>query len=61
MRIKHIFFSRKYICIENVSHSNNIVHEIMKEHEPVLVEPSAFYFYNFAHLPIDSKDVLPIY
>jgi hypothetical protein len=51
----------KYICIENVSHNNNIVHEIMKEHEPVLVEPSAFYLYNFAHLPIDSKDVLPIY
>ncbi len=51
----------KYICIENVSHSNNIIHEIMKEHEPVLVEPSAFYFYNFAHLPIESKDVLPIY
>jgi len=51
----------KYICIENVSHNNNIVHEIMKKHEPVLVEPSAFYFYNFAHLPIESKNVLPIY
>jgi len=51
----------KYLIIENISHNNSIIHEIMKQHEPIFTNPSAFYFYNFVHKPYDSKNVLAIY
>jgi len=51
----------KYIIIENISHNNIIIDEIIKTHTPMFVSPSAFYFYNFGMTPYFSNDVFALY
>lgn len=38
-----------YAAIENVSHNNIIIHNIMLKTKPEILSPTAYYFYNFAY------------
>ena len=50
----------KFLIIENISHNYKIIENIIKEHTPYFVSPTAYYFYNFATLPVLEKNVLII-
>ena len=50
----------KFLIIENISHNYKIIENIIKEHTPYFVSPTAYYFYNFATRPVLEKNVLII-
>ena len=51
----------KYLIIENVSHNYLLIKKIIETKIPVMVSPSAFYFYNYAITPIAPHNFFAIY
>ena len=58
--IKDLREHYKFLIMENISHNYKIIENIIKEHTPYFVSPTAYYFYNFATRPVLEKDVLII-
>ena len=58
--IKELREHYKFLIMENISHNYKIIENIIKEHTPYFVSPTAYYFYNFATRPVLEKDVLII-
>ena len=49
-----------YILVENISHNNIIIKNILSIYSPFLKSPTSYYLYNFAYRPFLSKDVFLI-
>jgi len=49
-----------FAAIENVSHNNIILDNIILKTEPTIMSPTAYYFYNFAYPTFKSEKVLII-
>lgn len=49
-----------YLTIENISDNHYIINNIKLKTIPVVVSPTAYFFYNFAYEPFDSTKVLII-
>ena len=49
-----------FLIIENISHNYKIIENIIKEHTPYFVSPTAYYFYNFATRPVREREALII-
>ena len=47
-----------FCAIENVSHNNIIINNIMLKTKPLIVSPTAYFFYNFAYPTFNSEKVL---
>ena len=58
--IKDLREHYKFLIMENISHNYKIIENIIKEHTPYFVSPTAYYFYNFATRPVLEKDALII-
>tara|TARA_B000000557_G_scaffold167948_1_gene136476 strand:+ start:300 stop:1394 length:1095 start_codon:yes stop_codon:yes gene_type:complete len=50
----------KYIFIENISNNNIILKHILNRYEPLNIIPTKYYLYNYAHMPIYSKNLICI-
>ena len=50
----------KYLVVEDTSENNCIIQNISKKTHPMVVSPTAYFFYNFAHNPFKSNRVLMI-
>ena len=57
---KNLKDNYKFLIIENISHNYKIIENIIKEHTPYFVSPTAYYFYNFATRPLLERNVLII-
>jgi hypothetical protein len=49
-----------FCAIENVSNNNIILNNIIKKTKPLIISPTAYFFYNFAYPTFDSEKVLII-
>jgi GNAT superfamily N-acetyltransferase len=49
-----------FAAIENISHNNIIIDNIVLKTKPLVVSPSAYFFYNFAYSTFKSNKVLII-
>ena len=49
-----------FSAIENISHNNIIINNIMLKTNPLIISPTAYFFYNFAHSTFNSNNVLII-
>ena len=49
-----------FSAIENVSHNNKIIENISLKTKPIIVSPTAYFFYNFAYPTFHSNRVLVI-
>jgi hypothetical protein len=49
-----------FAAIENISHNNIIINNIMIKTQPLIVSPTAYYFYNFAYPTFKNDKVLII-
>lgn len=49
-----------FCCIENVSNNNIIINNIILKTKPLIVSPTAYFFYNFAYPTFNSEKVLII-
>ena len=49
-----------FAAIENVSHNNIIINNIMLKTKPLIISPTAYFFYNFAYPTFKSEKVLII-
>ena len=49
-----------FAAIENISHNNIIINNIMLKTKPLIVSPTAYFFYNFAYPTFKSEKVLII-
>ena len=49
-----------FSSIENVSHNNIIINNIIKKTHPLVISPTAYFFYNFAYPTFQSGKVLII-
>ena len=49
-----------FAAIENISHNNIIINNIMLKTSPMIISPTAYYFYNFAYPSFQSQKVLII-
>ena len=50
-----------FCVIENISHNNVIINNIKQKTHPIIVSPTAFFFYNFAYHSFKPNKVLIIY
>lgn len=50
----------KYAVIENISDNDIIVNNLLKKSRPIIVNPAAYFFYNFAYHTFNPKKVLVI-
>ena len=50
----------RYLVVEDTSENNCIIKNISKKTHPMVVSPTAYFFYNFAHNPFKSERVLMI-
>jgi len=50
----------KYAVVENISDNNVIVNNLLKKSRPIIVNPAAYFFYNFAYHTFNPKKVLVI-
>jgi hypothetical protein len=50
----------KYAVIENISDNDVIVNNLLKKTRPMIVNPAAYFFYNFAYHTFNPKKVLVI-
>ena len=53
---KHFGFA----AIENISHNNIIIENIMIKTKPLIISPTAYFFYNFAYNTFKPNKVLII-
>ena len=44
-----------FAAIENISHNHLLIHNIMKKTKPVVISPTAYFFYNFAYPTFSSN------
>ncbi len=58
--IKELKSDYKFLIIENISHNYKIIENILKDHTPYFVSPTAYYFYNFAIRPVNDHESLII-
>lgn len=58
--LKQLKDEYSYLLIENISHNYTIIENIIKKHNPYIVSPTAYYFYNFAITPVIEKRALII-
>jgi len=49
-----------FAAIENVSHNNIIINNIMLKTKPLIISPTAYFFYNFAYRPFKSDKCIII-
>ena len=49
-----------FAAIENISHNNIIIDNIILKTKPLVISPTAFYFYNFAYPTFPPNQVLVI-
>ena len=49
-----------FAAIENISHNNIIIENLLKKTKPVIQSPTAYFFYNFAYHTFKSSKVLII-
>jgi hypothetical protein len=49
-----------YLVVEDTSENNYIIKNISIKTHPMIVSPTAYFFYNFAHNPFNSSRVLMI-
>jgi hypothetical protein len=49
-----------YAAIENISHNNIIIDNIILKTSPSIISPTAYFFYNFAYPTFSSNKVLII-
>lgn len=49
-----------FSAIENISHNNIIINNIMLKTKPLIISPTAYFFYNFAYPTFLSEKVLII-
>jgi len=47
-----------FAAIENVSHNDILIHNIMQKTAPTIISPTAYYFYNFAYPTFPSNKTL---
>lgn len=47
-----------FCAIENVSHNNILINNIMLKTKPIIISPTAYFFYNFAYPTFNSEKVL---
>ena len=47
-----------FAAIENISHNNLIVNHLLKKNKPLIISPTAYFFYNFAYHTFKSEKVL---
>jgi hypothetical protein len=50
----------KYAVVENISHNNLIIDNLMIKNKPYITSPTAYFFYNFAHSTFQANQVLLI-
>lgn len=49
-----------FAAIENISHNNTIINNLSLKTKPIIVSPTAYFFYNFAYPTFKSEKVLII-
>jgi len=49
-----------FAAIENISHNNIIIVDLLKKTKPLIQSPTAYFFYNFAYPTFKSNNVLLI-
>lgn len=49
-----------FSSIENIAHNNILIDNIIQKTKPVIISPTAYFFYNFAHPTVKSDKVLII-
>ena len=49
-----------FCAIENISHNNVIITDIIKKTHPLIVSPTAYFFYNFAYHSFKPEKVFII-
>jgi len=49
-----------FAAIENISHNNIIINNIMQKTKPLIISPTAYFFYNFAYPTFKSEKVFII-
>jgi hypothetical protein len=49
-----------FCAIENLSNNNIIINNIIQKTKPLLISPTAYFFYNFAYPTFDSEKVIII-
>jgi len=47
-----------FAAIENISHNNIIINNIVQKTKPLIISPTAYFFYNFAYHTFKSEKVL---
>ena len=47
-----------FCAIENISHNNIIINNIMLKTKPSIISPTAYFFYNFAYPTFKAEKVL---
>jgi len=53
-------FTYSHLIVEDISDNYLIIDNLKIKTKPELISPTAYFFYNFAHQPFNSKDVLII-
>ncbi len=53
-------FQHRVLVIENISNNNRILKNVMKKYKSIFRVQTGYYYYNFALLPEESKNVLVI-
>jgi hypothetical protein len=49
-----------FAAIENISHNNIIINNLLLKTTPLVISPTAYFFYNFAYNTFKAKKVLII-
>jgi hypothetical protein len=49
-----------FAAIENISHNNIIIENLLQKTKPLIQSPTAYFFYNFAYHTFKSNKVLII-
>jgi hypothetical protein len=50
-----------FCAIENISHNNVIINNLIQKTHPTVVSPTAYFFYNFAYYSFKHEKVLVMY
>jgi hypothetical protein len=59
-KIRKEFKNFKFALIEDISHNNAIIKKLLLNHKPIIVSPTAYFFYNFAYPTFNPNKVLLI-
>lgn len=49
-----------FAAIENISHNNIIINNLLLKNKPIIISPTAYFFYNFAYNTFKPQNVLII-